>query len=308
VHPDPLPLDGVLFFPVTPFTADGAPAPDVLAEHVATGLAHGPGGVFVACGTGELHALSVEEHAQVVRTAVEVSAGRVPVVAGAGGPLPVAVAQARAAAAAGADGLLLLPPYLVAGPPAGTLRYVEAVAAATDLPLVVYQRAGAVFTPRTAVAAARLPTVAGFKDGLGDVERMTAVVRAVHAAVGPGFPFFNGLPTAEVSTLAYRGIGVPRYSSAAFCFAPEVALAFHRAVTDGDEDTAHALLEAFFLPLARLRDRVPGYAVALVKAGVRVRGLDVGGVRPPLVDPSEADVAELTELLKTGLERVGAAW
>ncbi|HZG90962.1 MAG TPA: 5-dehydro-4-deoxyglucarate dehydratase [Pseudonocardia sp.] len=304
----PLPLDGVLFFPVTPFTADGDLAPDLLTEHVTRGLAHGPGGVFAACGTGELHALSVAEHETVVGTAVRAVAGRVPVVAGAGGPLPVAVEQARRAAGAGADGLLLLPPYLVAGPPEGTLRYLEAVAAATDLPVVVYQRAGAVFTPATAVAAARLPTVAGFKDGLGDLERMTAIVRAVRTAVGADFPFFNGLPTAEVTAPAYRGIGVELYSSAAFCCAPEVAMAFHRALVTGDRAATDGLLEQFFLPLARLRDRVPGYAVALVKAGVRARGPDVGGVRPPLVDPSEGEVAELTELLRTGLERVGASW
>ena len=152
-------LAGVLFFPVTPFGADGSLALDVLERHIDERLAHQPGAVFAACGTGELHALSQHEHAAVVTAACRVTAGRAPVFAGAGGPLPTAIEQARAAAQYGADGLLLLPPYLVAGPPAGLVRYVAAVAAATDLPVIVYQRGSAVFTPETAVEVARIPTV-----------------------------------------------------------------------------------------------------------------------------------------------------
>ena len=68
-------LDGVLFFPVTPFTEAGEVDLDKLAEHVGKGVDAGPGGVFVACGTGEFHALETEEFADVVRTAVEVVAG-----------------------------------------------------------------------------------------------------------------------------------------------------------------------------------------------------------------------------------------
>ncbi|TKK77081.1 5-dehydro-4-deoxyglucarate dehydratase, partial [Herbidospora galbida] len=80
-------LSGVLFFPVTPFDADGRVAEDVLAEHLRRGLDHGPGAVFAACGTGEFTSLSEEEHARVVAVAAGQTAGRVPLFAGAGGPL-----------------------------------------------------------------------------------------------------------------------------------------------------------------------------------------------------------------------------
>src|ERR1700755_2232395 len=83
-------LDGVLFFPVTPFTESGDVDLHTLAEHVAKGVDAGPGGVFVACGTGEFHALEAVEFESIVRTAVEATDGRVPVYAGAGG----SVAQA----------------------------------------------------------------------------------------------------------------------------------------------------------------------------------------------------------------------
>ena len=296
-------FEGVLFFPVTPFASEDSVDLPILAEHVRRGVAAGAGGVFVACGTGEFHALGPEEFAAAVRTAVEVVGGRVPVFAGAGGVPTLARQYARAARDAGADGLLLMPPYLAQGPAAGLVGYVRQVAAATDLPLIVYQRGTARFDVPSALEVARMPQVVGFKDGLGDLDLMSRIVTAVRAderTGGGDFQFFNGMPTAEAFVPAYRAIGVELYSSAAFCFAPEVSLAFHRAVTGGDEAAAEALLSTFVRPLVALRDRVPGYAVALVKAGVRQSGLDVGGVRPPLVDPTAEDLAELARITAAG--------
>jgi 5-dehydro-4-deoxyglucarate dehydratase len=300
-------LDGVLFFPVTPLSEDGAVDAGALAEHVRRGLAAGPGGIFAACGTGEFHALAPEEHEEVVRTAVTATGGQVPVFAGAGGPLPVAVRLARAARDAGADGLLLMPPYLVTGPGAGLVAYTAAVAAAAELPVIVYQRGNAIFDPASAVAVASLPHVTGLKDGTGDLDKLGRIVTAVREALpDKPFQFFNGMPTAEVTVQAYRGIGVGLYSSAVFCFAPEVSLAFYRAVTGDDTATVHRLLVGFFHPLVRLRDTTPGYAVSLVKAGVRLRGLDVGGVRAPLTDPPPEHVAELRRILDAGLAAVAS--
>ncbi|MYS21370.1 5-dehydro-4-deoxyglucarate dehydratase [Streptomyces sp. DvalAA-14] len=302
-------FDGVLFFPVTPFTPAGEVDPAVLAEHVGAGLDAGAGAVFAACGTGEFHALEPAEYERVVRTAVEVTAGRVPVYAGAGGALPLARRFAGAARAAGADGLLLMPPYLVQAPPAGLVAYTRAVAESCDLPLIVYHRHTARYDPRSAAQLASIPGVVGLKDGVGDLGLMADMVRAVRAetAGGPAaagdepFRFFNGLPTAEASVPAYRGIGVELYSSAVFCFAPEISLAYYKAVTGGDDALVERLLAVFFRPLIALRDLVPGYAVSLVKAAVRQRGLDVGGVRPPLLDPTAEHLEELRGITRAGL-------
>jgi 5-dehydro-4-deoxyglucarate dehydratase len=299
-------MTGVLFFPVTPFDAGGAVAADVLADHVEAGMRHEPGGVFAACGTGEFAALSGEEQALVVQTAVKVVDGRVPVIAGAGGSLPHAIDGVRRAAGAGADGVLLLPPYLVTGPPEGLVRYVTAVAEASAVPIVVYQRANARFTAETAVAIARLDNVVGFKDGLGDLDRMHRIVLAVRDAVGDDFQFFNGMPTAEMTVHAYRGIGVDLYSSAVFCFAPQISTAFFRSLYHDDGQLAQRLLSEFYRPFVELRDRVPGYAVALVKAAVRASGLDVGSVRPPLVDPAPAHLDELHRIVAAGLGVIDA--
>jgi 5-dehydro-4-deoxyglucarate dehydratase len=290
-------LSGVLFFPVTPFTASGELAEGVLAEHIGRGLEHGPGGVFAACGTGEFPALSEAEHAAVVRVAVETARGRAPVFAGAGGPLGAALSQARAAREAGADGLLLMPPYLARGTADGFVAYVRAIA--EILPVIIYQRGSVVLTPEQVVELARIPGVIGLKDGLGDIDLIQRTVLAVRREVGDGFTFFNGLPTAELTMGAYRGIGVQLYSSAVFAFAPEIATAYLNG--------AHELLTEFYEPLVRLRAKVPGYAVSLVKAGVRLTGLDVGPVRPPLVDAAPEDVAALDELIKHGRKLAGAA-
>lgn len=296
-------LGGVLFFPVTPFTAAGDVDLDKLAEHVAKGVDAGPGGVFIACGTGEFHALEAGEFAAVVRTAVEAVAGRVPVYAGAGGSVAQAKVFAQAAETAGADGILLLPPYLVSMPQAGLVAYTRAVAGATALPVIVYNRANARYTEASAVEVAHISNVVGFKDGTGDIDRVARIVRAVTDALEPSgkpFQFFNGLPTAEVSQQAYRAIGVTLYSSATFAFAPELALAFYDALESGDEALVAALLREFFHPLVRLRDTVPGYAVSLIKAGVTLEGIDAGPVRPPLVDAAREDVAELVEMIRAG--------
>ncbi len=293
---------GPLFFPVTAYGPDGAVDPDVYRAHVRQGVEAGAAAVFACCGTGEFHALTPEEFQRCVRAAVAETAGRVPVVAGVGYGTALAVRYARLAEEAGADGLLAMPPYLVVAAQEGLLRHYRELAAATSLPVVVYQRDNAVFTPETVVELARTEGIVGLKDGLGDLDLMTRIVSAVRGEVsGPNdFLYFNGLPTAELTQPAYRAVGVPLYSSAVFCFVPEIALAFHRALAAGDDAIVERLIDGFYRPFVELRARGRGYAVSLVKAGVRLRGLDVGEVRPPLHEPAEEHVKQLSQLIERG--------
>ncbi|GAA3857435.1 5-dehydro-4-deoxyglucarate dehydratase [Streptomyces lannensis] len=293
---------GPLFFPVTAYGPDGSVALDVYRAHVRAGVEAGAAAVFACCGTGEFHALTPEEFQACVRAAVEAAEGRVPVVAGAGYGTALARRYAGLAEEAGADGLLAMPPYLVLAGQEGLLRHYRELAASTSLPTIVYQRDNAVFTPRTVVELARTDGVIGFKDGLGDLDLMQRIVSTVRTEVPGDFLYFNGLPTAEQTQLAYRGIGISLYSSAVFCFVPEIALAFHRALGTGDDTTAHRLLDGFYRPFVELRAQGRGYAVSLVKAGVRLRGLDVGEVRPPLHEPSEDHVKQLARLIDHGYE------
>jgi 5-dehydro-4-deoxyglucarate dehydratase len=300
-------VDGLLSFPLTPFTDGASPqgtvALDVLREHLEQQLAARPGALFVACGTGELPVLSHSEYARVVRTAVDVVAGAAPVFAGVGGGPATAREFVATAAECGADGVLLLPPYLVSSTEEGQLRHIGYVASGSPLPIIIYQRATARLSPAGALALLDIPTVIGLKDGLGDVDRMQRIVTAVRSSGHPraaDFMFLNGLPTAELSARAYRGLGITSYSSAVLCFVPDIATAFHRAFSNGDGTLADRLLAEFYLPFAALRDQVPGYAVSLVKAGARLSGLRMSGVRPPLVDPTAAHEAELASIITRG--------
>ncbi|MEU7517099.1 5-dehydro-4-deoxyglucarate dehydratase [Streptomyces sp. NPDC042898] len=292
-------LDGLLFFPVTAFAPDGSLDLDAFRAHVRAGVDAGAAAVFACCGTGEFHALTPEEFRSCVAAAVEETAGRVPVVAGAGYGTALAIQYARLAEEAGADGLLAMPPYLVVADQAGLLRHYTELAAATSLDVIVYQRDNAILTPATAVALARADGVIGIKDGLGDLDLMQRIVSAVRAE-GLDLLYFNGLPTAELTCAAYRGIGVTLYSSAVFCFAPDLALAFHRALATGDDATVDLLVDGFYRPLVELRSQGRGYAVSLVKAAVRMGGLDVGEVRPPLSEPAPEHLAELARLVERG--------
>ncbi|MDX2935053.1 5-dehydro-4-deoxyglucarate dehydratase [Streptomyces ipomoeae] len=291
---------GPLFFPVTAYGPDGELDLDAYRAHVRRGVEAGAAAVFACCGTGEFHALTPEEFQECVRAAVAETAGRVPVVAGAGYGTALAVRYARLAEEAGADGLLAMPPYLVVAAQEGLLRHYRRLAGATSLPVIVYQRDNAVFTPETVVELARTDGIVGLKDGLGDLDLMQRIVSAVRGEVPGEFLYFNGLPTAELTQPAYRATGVPLYSSAVFCFVPEIALAFHRALGTGNDATVERLLDGFYRPFVELRSQGRGYAVSLVKAGVRLRGLDVGEVRPPLHEPAEDHVKRLGQLIERG--------
>ncbi|MDT7680295.1 MAG: 5-dehydro-4-deoxyglucarate dehydratase [Pseudonocardiales bacterium] len=297
-------LTGLLAFPLTPFTDDLELNLDAFAEHVEGHLDAGAGALFIGCGTGEFSALSQAELTELLRTARDVVAGRVPVWIGAGGGAATARAGIADARSGGADGVLLLPPYLVTGPPAGLLDHVRYAVHDSAVPVIVYQRSPGVFPAPAAVRLLDIPSVVGLKDGYGDVDLMSRIVAAVRGTAtdrAQRFLFFNGLPTAEVSARAYSAIGVARYSSAVHCFAPEIANRFYRALSERDDPAIDALLTGFYLPLVALRDETPGFAVSLVKAAARLRGHRVGGVRPPLVEPTTGQLERLERIVDGGL-------
>jgi 5-dehydro-4-deoxyglucarate dehydratase len=93
-------------------------------------------------------------------------------------------------------------------------------------------------------------------------------------------------------------MGVTTYSSAVFNFVPEFATRFYAAVRRRDHKMIQAGLKDFILPLIAIRNRKKGYAVSIIKAGMKVIGRDSGPVRPPLTELTEAEMAELTALVQ----------
>jgi 5-dehydro-4-deoxyglucarate dehydratase len=288
---------GLLSFPVTPFTADNNVDVPLYREHVQYMIDAEPGALFACGGTGEFFSIDLDEYRVAVRAAVEQSNGKVPIVAGVGYGTKLACGFARVAEEAGADGIMVMPPYLLVSEQEGLYQHYRAVAASTRLGVIVYQRDNAIFTPQTVGRLAEIPNIIGFKDGHGDMERLIRT----RLEVGDRLLMLNGMPTAELSAQAFYGIGCRTYSSAVFNFVPEIARAFFNAVESGNDAECTRLLKGFYLPFAELRDRVKGYAVSLIKAGLQVRGRPLGGVRPPLLDPHPTQVEELFEIVEHGL-------
>jgi 5-dehydro-4-deoxyglucarate dehydratase len=119
--------EGLLSFPVTHFTREFHFDERPYREHISWLLEYKPAGLFTAGGTGEFFLLTLNEFASVVGAAVHETAGRGPVLAGCGYGTAMAKEFARAAEGAGADGILLLPPYLVNSETAGLAAHAEAV-------------------------------------------------------------------------------------------------------------------------------------------------------------------------------------
>ncbi|MFC6489457.1 5-dehydro-4-deoxyglucarate dehydratase [Nitratireductor sp. GCM10026969] len=284
---------GLLSFPVTAFDESGAFNRRPYQEHVAWLSGFEAAALFAAGGTGEFFSLSPEEVPVIVKAAKE-AAGDTPIVAGCGYGTRVAVDIAKAAEEAGADGLLLLPHYLIDAPQEGLYQHVKAVCDAVSIGIMVYNRNNSILKPETLERLCEnCPNLIGFKDGSGDI----ALVREVTARMGDRLTYLGGMPTAELFAEAYLGAGFTTYSSAVFNFVPALAQEFYRALRAGESDVTLRILNEFFYPFMKIRDRNAGYAVSAIKAGVRVLGFDAGPVRAPLTDLTEEEVAMLEKLI-----------
>src|SRR5580700_11340817 len=286
--------EGLLSFPVTHFSKELQFDEGPYREHISWLLEFKPAGLFAAGGTGEFFSLTLNEFSSVVKVAVQETAGQVPVLAGCGYGTAMAKEFAKAAEGAGADGILLLPPYLVNSEAAGLAAHAEAVCAATKLGVIFYNRDNAIIEDVTlARLCERCPNLIGFKDGVGDIELMTRI----YARLGDRLTYVGGLPTAETFALPYLEMGVTTYSSAIFNFVPEFACDFYAAVRRQDRERVYAGLRDFILPLIGIRNRKKGYAVSIIKAGMKVVGRDSGPVRSPLTNLNESETAELAALV-----------
>ena len=285
---------GLLSFPITDFDEQGNFRPSTYAERLEWLAPYGATALFAAGGTGEFFSLTGEEYADVIKVAVDTCRGKVPILAGAGGPTRAAIAFAQEAERQGAQGILLLPHYLTEASQDGLIAHVEAVCRSVNLGVVVYNRAQCRLTPESlAILADRCPNLIGFKDGIGDIELMVSIWRKM----GDRFSYLGGLPTAEVYAAAYKALGTPVYSSAVFNFLPKLAMDFYHANAAGDTATTNRLLDEFFLPYLAIRNRKAGYAVSIIKAGARLVGHDGGPVRPPLTDLTAEESDMLHKLI-----------
>jgi len=289
---------GLLSFPLTDFDARGVFDARASAARIEWLLRYPAAAMFSAGGAGEFFSLTPEEYANVLRVAVQTAHGRIPVIGAAGYGTATAISYAQKTEKIGADGLLLLPPYLVEGPQEGLRAHIAAVCQSTRLPVIVYNRGTCRLQAETLARLAEdCPNLIAFKDGVGDVE----TIKAINALLGDRLLMLNGMPTAEAYAQDFRALGMATYSSAIFNFVPRTAIAFHRAVHDGDDATLQALTRDFLESYVQIRKKQPGYAVSIIKAGAEIVGRPGGKVRPPLADLTAEERTELAALI----ERLG---
>jgi 5-dehydro-4-deoxyglucarate dehydratase len=285
---------GLLSFPVSHFHPDLSFDGESYRRHIEHLSGYDAAALFSAGGTGEIFSLTQSEIITILRAAKE-AAGDVPIISGCGYGTSMAMEIAREAEKAGADGLLLLPNYLITGPQEGLFQHVKLICQSTGLGVIVYNRANLVLSADTVRRLAdECPNLIGFKDGTGQI----GTVREITATLGDRLCYIGGMPTHELFAEAYSGAGVTTYSSAVFNFVPELALRFFNAMRSDDKSTMEQILRDFFFPFARIRDRVPGYAVSIIKSGVRTTGMGSGPVRPPLTDLTPEEEAMLAQLIE----------
>ena len=285
---------GLLSFPVTHFDSEGRFNRASYMEHVSWLSNFEATALFAAGGTGELFSLLPEEIPQIVAAAKEASEGKTAIVAGCGYGTELAVSIARNAEKAGADGILLLPNYLIDAPQEGLFDHVKAVCQSVGIGVMVYNRDNSILTPETLARLCEVcPNLIGFKDGTGDI----GLIRRITATLGDRLTYLGGMPTAELFAEAYLAAGFTTYSSAVFNFVPGLAVEFYKALRSGDRATCERILRDFFYPFMEIRNRRKGYAVAAVKAGVRLQGFNAGPVRAPLSDLTRAEEEMLEKLI-----------
>jgi 4-hydroxy-tetrahydrodipicolinate synthase len=275
-------LEGVWIPVVTPFhesRLDLASLERLIEDLVPRGVS----GLVVGATTGEALVLSEEEAAALVRCAKAAARGRVPVLAGAGGPdTGAVVAAVRRAAEAGADGVLSVSPYFTRPDQRGMLAHFQAVAASTPLPIVLYNnpaRTAARMHNDTIRRLAELENVVGLKDCAGDVVQSMELL----LDPPPGFAILTGEDALFYPMLA---LGAAGGILAAAHWATEWFVEVWRAVQEEDHRRARRLW-ARILPGTRLLFEEPSPAPIkhLLAAAGRIA---TGELRLPLLPPTEA--------------------
>ena len=287
------PFGRVLTAMVTPFSEDGEidlAGAQELAAHLVDRGAHD--GLVVHGTTGESPTTSDAEQHAVLEAVLDAVGDRAVVVAGVGtNDTAHSIEKARAAERLGVHGLLVVTPYYNKPPQAGLLRHFTAVADATGLPVMLYDippRSVVPIEVETLVRAAEHPRIVAVKDAKGDLGAVSWTLARTDLA------YYSGEDMLNFPILAIGGVGV--VSVVGHLVGPRLA-ELVAAVESGDLVEARAVNESL-LPVYTGIFRTQG--VILTKAALHALGLPAGPVRPPLVDATPEQLAQLRTDLAAG--------
>jgi 4-hydroxy-tetrahydrodipicolinate synthase len=201
------PITGSIVALVTPMHEDGSVDYDTLRSLMDWHIAEGTDCIGVVGTTGESPTVSVEEHCEIIRVAVEHARGRVPIMAGAGGnSTREAIELTRFAQQVGADCVLSVVPYYNKPSQEGIYQHFKAIAEAVDTPIVLYNVPGrtvADMQPETTLRLAQLPGIVAVKEATGNIERAAWLIK--HAP--PGFSIYSGDDPTAIALMLLGGHG-----------------------------------------------------------------------------------------------------
>jgi 5-dehydro-4-deoxyglucarate dehydratase len=292
---------GILGFPTAPYNENGDIDERALAKNIEFLIKGGLSSIFIACGSGEFHALNKAEYQSMVEVAVSVVNGRVPVYSGVGGSIADSVDLVRLSENLGVDGYLILPPYLIEGEQEGLYNYYKTIIQKSSLPAILYQRDNAVLQLATLKRLIEeLPQIVGVKDGYGNMELNLELTQTL----GDKVEWLNGMPFAEITMPAYHSIGFNSYSSAMSNYIPHVSRLYYDSLKEGNEELVKEIYVNVLLPINQIRKARKGYAVSLIKAGMEIIGMPVANtVRPPCVPVEKEHYEQLKAIIENTLEK-----
>ncbi|MER6399586.1 dihydrodipicolinate synthase family protein [Kitasatospora sp. NPDC001603] len=286
-------LEGIIAYPVTPFSpTDGGLDTVRLGTLIDRLVEAGCHAVAPLGSTGESAYLDDQEWFTAAEASVAAVAGRVPTVVGiADLTTRKAVRRARFAEQVGADAVMVLPLSYWKLDEREIVRHFTEVAGAVSVPVMIYNNpatSGVDLSPELMVSLVeRVENITMVKESSGDVQRM----HRLSQLTGGELPFFNGSNPLALEAFAAGAAG---WCTAAPCLIPEAVLELHRAVRVGDLDAAR---QSFYRQLPLLQFILRGGLPTTVKAGLALRGLDVGEPRQPLLPLDDERTRGLAELL-----------
>ena len=277
---------------ITPFTADGKVNEKVLAEIIEYQIAHSTDAIVICGTTGESATLDHNEHTQAIKVAVDVTAGRIPVIAGTGSnDTAYALKLSNDAEKVGVDGLLMVTPYYNKASQEGLIKHFNYVADRVSTPIILYNvpsRTGCEIKPETYAELAKHKMIYAAKEATGNLSSIAKTI----SLVPEDFAIYSGNDDQITPIMSLGGKGVISVLSNIL---PQVAHDIAQTALDGDfKKSAELQLKYLELCNAMFMDVNP----IPVKAAMRLMGIDVGPLRLPLCDMTPANTEKLKSVLQ----------
>lgn len=277
---------------ITPFTADGKVNEKVLAEIIEYQISHSTDAIVICGTTGESATLDHNEHTQAIKIAVDVTAGRIPVIAGTGSnDTAYALKLSNDAEKLGVDGLLMVTPYYNKASQEGLIKHFNYVADRVSTPIILYNvpsRTGCEIKPETYAELAKNKMIYAAKEATGNLSSIAKTI----SLVPEDFAIYSGNDDQITPIMSLGGKGVISVLSNIL---PQVAHDIAQTALDGDfKKSAELQLKYLELCNAMFMDVNP----IPVKVAMRMMGIDVGPLRLPLCDMTPANTEKLKSVLQ----------